>query len=114
MSDIEIHQKESIEISAEQQKRYRYIGSVKYKKGMNLFQYNTKTQRIDIVNVKVEVMVGLDKKVVKKRTVNIDPDCIFVQALNIKNAHRKIVEVLRDHIDGKTDKNKVNRLIAPR
>lgn len=78
---------------------YHYVGSEKKVKGHELFSYNTKTGEIKRADIKREVQIGIDNKLIYSTKVTTEPDCIYVQALNIANARKRIARMGIIHID---------------
>lgn len=68
---------------------FHFIGSVKKTKGHTLFSYNNKTGEWKQAPLRREAQVGLDGKTVYRTIVAREPDCIYIQALNMKNAIKK-------------------------
>ncbi len=88
--------KSQIEIVDKMKKELKFIGSLRYKPGLTLFSFNTKTGEIKKAGIKTEVAVmktksgQLTEKV--KRTVHIEQDCIYIQCLNEKNLIKKLIK----------------------
>lgn len=68
---------------------FHLIGQLKKTKGHTLFSYNTKTGEWKVAPVIREVLVGVDGKPVYNTKIVIEKDCIYYQALNLKNAIKK-------------------------
>lgn len=69
---------------------FHYVGSQKKVRGHILFSYNTKTKEIKPAEFKREVEIGMDGLPVYKTIAIQEKDCIYFQALNLKNAMKKI------------------------
>lgn len=85
--------KPEIEVSQElkREKHYKLLGSIVLKKGMTLFSYNSETT--ELKRVKVEKPTTLDyttKEATAKSKVIHDGRCEYFQALNVRNAKKKI------------------------
>lgn len=72
---------------------FHLIGQEKRIKGHTLFCFNVATKKIKVAPIKQNIMMGLDGVVIYKNSVTIEKDCIYVQALNEKNARRKLVKM---------------------
>jgi hypothetical protein len=82
----EIEQKQNIEI-VEQKNQYQeiFLGSMVKRAGHTIFEYNTKELNPAEHNYSFEKGKLKDKIIVKG-------DCIYIQALNKKNALKKILK----------------------
>ena len=77
-------------VSPVQQKKVKkYIGSVTRKPGLRIYEVNVETLKIE--PAKTDVMPVIDKTGVSTtRTIlRTKPGCVYVQAMNEKNALRK-------------------------
>jgi hypothetical protein len=83
-----------IETSVEQQKEYRLKGSVRRIPGLKLFELNYKTGLLREAEIKQKDTVNDKGDVIKHKIVIENPDCIYVQALNLETAKRKIINKL--------------------
>lgn len=72
---------------------YHYVGSMRRTKGHILFAYNTKTKEWSRADIKREVAVGIDGKPIFKTSVSVHEDIIYIQALNISNAKKKLLKL---------------------
>lgn len=72
---------------------FHLIGQEKRIKGHTLFCFNVATKKIKVAPIKQDIMMGLDGVVIYKNSVTIEKDCIYVQALNEKNARKKLVKM---------------------
>ena len=68
---------------------FHLLGQLKKTRGHTLFSYNTKTGEWKVAPVRREVVVGTDGKPIYKTDIVIEKDCIYYQALNLKNAQKK-------------------------
>lgn len=87
---VETKTRDEIRIVKEQEKQYKFVGSLILKSKHSIFEYNEQTGKIIISEIKCDVALGIDKKVHKKASVVFKKDCIYVAALNSKNAIRKL------------------------
>lgn len=71
---------------------FHLIGQERRIKGHTLFCFNVATKKIKVAPIKQDIMMGLDG-VIYKNSVTIEKDCIYVQALNEKNARKKLVKM---------------------
>ncbi len=69
---------------------YHLVNSTKKVKGHTLFSYNEKTGEWKVAPVRTESIVRMNGTVVNKTVVAMEPDCIYIQALNLKNAKKKL------------------------
>jgi hypothetical protein len=76
---------------AKKQKEYHLIGSQRKVPGHTLFELNRETNEIRPADVAHTVYIdaGTGKPVYKNST-NIKQGCFYIQALNIKNAEKKL------------------------
>lgn len=72
---------------------FHLIGQEKRIKGHTLFCFNVATKKIKVAPIKQDIMMGLDGVVIYKNSVTIEKDCIYVQALNEKNARKRLVKM---------------------
>lgn len=81
---------ERVEVVKKAQQEYRLIGQVKSIRGHVLFEYNTKTHTIRRADIRKEIIVNNLGSTSFKTTCEAIKDCIYLQALNIKNAAKKL------------------------
>lgn len=79
-----------VEHTIKQQQEYKLIGKARRKPGMTLFSYNTQTGEMKQAEIEKECAMTFDGKVSYKSKVKIEPNCIYGQALNLKNWEKKI------------------------
>jgi len=89
--------KDKLVISAEipNKRGIEYIGTLKPQKGHTLFEMNVVTQEIVIAkfeDIVIDFNSALKGNYSKKQKVIINPNCIYVTALNKKNAAKKFLE----------------------
>ena len=80
------------EAKAQAPKEQRFLGSEKRVKGHILFEFNTKTGDLSPCQLTREVSVGLDGNPVYLTKAYKRADCVYVQALNEKNALKKLLK----------------------
>ena len=80
-----------------QKQEYKHIGSIKIIKGLTLYACNMETQEINKVVIEKKASIGLDGKEVRQQKAQHDPKCVYIQAINIKNARRKLEKFLEKH-----------------
>lgn len=80
-----------IEMVAKKQNEYRLVGRVTRRPGHTLFEYdkNTGTVKEAQCTVKVELRDG---KPVQRTITDVHANCIYLQALNLKNARRILIK----------------------
>lgn len=75
---------------------YHYVGSQKKVKGHILFSFNVETGELKQAQLKREVIMGIDKKPIYKTTATQEKDCIYFQALNMKNAKKRLLRMFKE------------------
>lgn len=70
------------------------IDSVKKIPGHQLFELNVDSGELSLADVKTEVKLGSNLLPVYHNSIVIKPRCIYVQALNRKNAEKKILKTI--------------------
>jgi hypothetical protein len=72
----------------DQQKEHQYLGTMKQHRGHTLFSINKKTKEIKKAEFeKQDFVVGQPKP---NRKVIVDQDCLYINALNMKNLIKKL------------------------
>ena len=80
-----------IEQVAKKQKEYKLIGKLRKVAGHTLFEFNKKTKEIKPADIKRECIFDAKTgKPLYKTKTDIHKDCFYLQALNIKNAEKKL------------------------
>jgi hypothetical protein len=69
---------------------FHLVASVKRVKGHILFSYNTKTGKWKQAPIKREVTLDMDGNPICNTSVAKEKDCVYIQALNLKNAKKKL------------------------
>lgn len=93
--------KDKTEFVKQVQQEYKYIGSIKYRPGSTLWQFNTETEELKPAKITVKeqlVWTSKDNCTKKTRSVIYKDKCVYVQALNRKNAEKKILRVINNVI----------------
>ena len=83
------------------QQKYKHIGSIKYRPGLTLWQFNTETGELNPakVIVKEQLLWASEGDCTKKtRSVIYEDKCVYILALNRKNAEKKILKVINNAI----------------
>lgn len=77
-----------------QKQKPRYLGSTIFRPGMRLYQFNYKTGECREIGTerRLEFDPVSGNKVTRSVKVLYDPDCVYFQALNERNAIRKLVK----------------------
>jgi len=68
----------------------KLVESQKKVKGHILFSYNEKTGEWKRADVKRNIEIGLDGLPVYKTEITKEPNCIYIQALNLENAKKRL------------------------
>ena len=72
---------------------FHLIGEERRVKGHTLFCLNVVTKEIKVAPMNKECMLGLDGSVIYKNNVTVEKDCVYIQALNEKNARKKLIKM---------------------
>lgn len=83
------------------QQEYKYIGSIKYKLGSILWQFNTETGELKPTKITVKEQLVWTSKgdcTKKTRSVIYENKYVYMWALNRKNAEKKILRVINNVI----------------
>lgn len=79
------------EIKKQAPKEQRFLGSERRNKGHILFEFNLKTGDLNPAQISKEVSVDLEGNPCYKTKVFKHSDCVYVQALNEKNALKRLL-----------------------
>lgn len=93
--------KDKPEFVKQVQQEYKYIGSIKYRPGLTLWQFNTETEELKPVKIIVkEQLIRTAKGDCTKKTRSVirEDKCVYMWALNRKNAEKKILRVINNVI----------------
>lgn len=85
-----------IELSQQQKKEYKLLGSVSMNRGHILFEYNGDEGTIERADFILNDTIIVDKvsyDVSHNYRVNVKKNCFYFQALNMKNAEKKIIKL---------------------
>lgn len=88
------------------QQEYKYIGSIKYRPDSTLWQFNTETGELKPAKVIVKEQLVWTSKgdcTKKTRSVIYENKCVYMQALNRKNAEKKILRFINNVIRKKQE-----------
>lgn len=76
---------------AKQQREYKLIGSQRKIPGHMLFEFNRKTKGIKPADIHRECILDIiTGKPIYKTRIDVRKGCFYLQALNIKNAEKKL------------------------
>jgi len=87
------------EVQAKRQQEYKLIGSIVHMPGLTLFEWNVLMGEIKKCEVQHQVIVGIDGKVINKHKATQQKDCHYFEALNMKNAQRKVRNIIKKFND---------------
>lgn len=93
--------KDKTEFVKQVQQEYKYIGSIKYRPSLTLWQFNTEKGELKPAKVTVKeqlVLTSKDACTKKTHSVIYEDKCVYVQALNRKNAEKKILRFINNVI----------------
>ena len=92
-----INEKDMDQLRTEQvQKKkneFHLIAQERRIKGHTLFCFNEVTRKIKVAPMNQDIMLGLDGSVMYRNKVAVEKDCVYVQALNEKNARKKLIKM---------------------
>ena len=92
-----INEKDMDQLRTEQvqkkQNEFHLVGEDRRVKGHTLFCFNEVTKKLMVAPMNQECMLGLDGSVIYKNNVTVEKDCVYVQALNEKNARKKLIKM---------------------
>ena len=72
---------------------FHMIGQERRIKGHTLFCFNLVKREIKVAPMSQECVLGMDGSVIYKNNVTVEKDCVYVQALNEKNARKKLIKM---------------------
>lgn len=87
------------ELVEQVKQEYKLIGRIPYKRGQTLFSFNIETGELHPTEIttKQELVIKRGQAIaVTKRSAIREKDCIYLYALNMKNAERKIIKMLNE------------------
>lgn len=87
--------KDAVVAPKPQKQEHRFLGTVIRRTGLTLFEYNSKSKTVQVAEVNTQYSYRYNEKTkkigVSSRTrVQVRDGCMCVQALNLKNAIRKV------------------------
>lgn len=87
--------KDAVVASKPQKQEHRFLGTVIRRTGLTLFEYNSKSKTVQVAEVNTQHSYRYNEKTkhfdLSTRTrVQVRDGCMYVQALNLKNAIRKM------------------------
>lgn len=86
------------EIVAPVKQEYKKIGSMILKRGMTLFAFDLKTGILEPVKIeRKEAMIDINGNIVKNARAEYNPSAIYIQALNMKNAQKKLMKFFKNN-----------------
>ena len=90
-------QKDSDDVRIEQvvkkKNEFHLIGSQRKIKGHTLYAFNTVTKEIKVAPMERNMFLGYDGAVIYKNEITVEKDCIYLQALNEKNARKRLLRM---------------------
>lgn len=90
-----------IEVPAQHQKKLQLLSRKHFKKGHTLFEFNFKENTIKKLVFEEDKLVSFDGKKQKHKKVVIKENCVYIPALNVKNAIRHIHNKIASNINPK-------------
>ena len=78
---------------AKKQKEYRMVGRQRRVPGLTLFEFDKNTHEIRPAQVKREAAITTGGKSVFRTRTDIHEHCFYLQALNVKNAEKKLKKI---------------------
>ena len=88
--DMDQHRTEQVQ---KKKNEFHLIGQERRVKGHTLFCFNLVKREIKVAPMNQDIMLGLDDSVIYKNKVTVEKDCVYVQALNEKNARKKLIKM---------------------
>ena len=83
-----------IEIQKQIQQEYKFIGTVSKNKGHLIFEYNKETKRLKLASIQLNKTVKIETEgtiaPMSKYQIMVGKNCLYFQALNLKNAMKKV------------------------
>lgn len=78
------------ELHQKKQHEYRLVGKQRVVKGHTLFEFDRQTKEIRPAQIKRTAIIKTDGKPVYNTRADIKQGCFYIQALNAKNAAKKL------------------------
>ena len=90
--------KDAVVAPKPQKQEHRFLGTVIRRPGLTLFEYNSKSKTVQVAEVNTQHSYRYNGKAKKvgvsiRIRVQVRDGCMYVQALNLKNAIRKVRKV---------------------
>lgn len=87
--------KDAVVAPKPQKQEHRFLGTVIRRPGLTLFEYNSKSKTVQVAEVNTQYSYRYNEKTKKvgvssRIRVQVRDGCMYVQALNLKNAIRKV------------------------
>lgn len=87
--------KDAVVAPKPQKQEHRFLGTVIRHPGLTLFEYNSKSKTVQVAEVNTQYSYRYNEKTKKvgvstRTRVQVRDGCMYVQALNSKNAIRKV------------------------
>ena len=82
-----------IEQVVKKKNEFHLIGSQRKIKGHTLYAFNTMTKEIKVAPVERKVFFGFNGNMTYKNELTVEKDCIYLQALNEKNARKRLLRM---------------------
>lgn len=79
------------EVKQKQQAEYKKIGYIKHRSGHTLFSFNVKTHEWKVAEIVGTATINFDRTVTREKKVTVEKDCIYIEALNLKNAKKRLM-----------------------
>lgn len=87
--------KTDYEIVAPVKQEYKKVGSINLRRGMTLYEFDFKTLVLKPVQIdRKETMVDITGNPVKNARATYNPNAFYIQALNMKNAEKKVMKFM--------------------
>lgn len=90
-------QKDSDDLRIEQvvkkKNEFHLIGSQRKVKGHTLYAFNIVTKELMVVSLERKLILGFDGNVMYENKLTVEKNCIYFQALNEKNAKKKLLKM---------------------
>lgn len=82
-----------IEQVVKKKNEFHLIGSQRRVKGHTLYAFNTVTKEIKVAPVERKVFFGFNGNMTYKNELTVEKNCIYLQALNEKNARKRLIRM---------------------
>ena len=98
--DLDARPRQELRQRKQQQKEFKLIGTMKHRAGHILFSINTRTGEVkEAEYVKKSILtwaeaLNIFHGGIVKRNVQIEKDCVYIEAMNKENAMKKYRKML--------------------